>query len=69
MDREKGDDVQVVTQSPRAEVTTQVRISAKDASDCLVAVFFLHTSMGKGSVIGVKEGQTVRRGLAYRFLR
>jgi hypothetical protein len=52
--KEKVGNAQVVTQSPREEnahgeaVATQTSISAKNTSDCLVAVFFLGTLTGGG---------------------
>jgi len=57
-------DVQVVTQYPRTknahgeEVTTQITIATKNASDCLVAVFFCVCRWGTGSVIDAKDGET-----------
>jgi hypothetical protein len=55
-------DVQVITQHARTEnacceeVTTQISIAAKNASDCLVAVFFcVCVDGGKGQVRSVMD--------------
>ena len=64
-------DVQVVTQYPRAEnargeeITTQIRIAPQNASDCLVAVFFLYTSTGQKSVMEAEGGVVKWPGLPF----
>jgi hypothetical protein len=66
----RGDDVQVITQYARTEnahceeVTAQISIAAKNASDCLVAVFFCVTSTGERVRSVICGAQ-----MAYRFLR
>ena len=60
----RGRDVQVVTQYPRAEnahgkeVTAQAGVAAEKASDGLVAIFFVHESVGR-SVSGRRFWLTI----------
>jgi hypothetical protein len=66
--RKTWGDVQAITQyastgnARREEVTTQISIAAKNASDCLVGAFFcVRTSTGKRSKSGHQSWIRMRR--------